>query len=71
MSLEGQGETIWHRHNLDDYAKFWLGAPEYYRENEYFLSKVAAKSGAEPSFSTALKVDSLIAAVQRRAHNLD
>lgn len=72
VSLVLKGEqTVWHRLNLDDRAKFWLGAPEYYREDEYFINMVAAKSEAEPTFETASKVDSLIDSVRRRAHNLD
>ena len=71
LSLLGHEENVWHRHNLDDRVKFWLGAPEYYREDEYFINKVAAGSGAEPSFETASKVDLLIDSVQRMARNLD
>jgi predicted dehydrogenase len=70
MDLSEHDETVWHRHDLDDKVKFWLGAPEYYREDEYFIKKVAAKSLAEPSFETASKVDLLIDSVQRRARNL-
>jgi UDP-N-acetylglucosamine 3-dehydrogenase len=71
LRLEGGKETVWHRYNLDDKIRFWLGAPEYYREDEYFISRVAAKSEAEPSFETAAKVDFFIDSIQRKARNLD
>ena len=71
LSLDGGKETVWHRHNLNEKVRFWLGAPEYYREDEYFINSVAAKSEAEPSFETASKVDLLIDSVQKKARNLD
>ena len=67
LSLVGREKSIWHRHNLDDRTKFWLGAPEYYREDEYFVNSVVAESKAEPNFETASKVDFLIAAIQRES----
>jgi predicted dehydrogenase len=67
LSLIGHENTVWHRHNLSDRARYWLGAPEYYREDEYFINSVASKSQAEPDFETASKVDMLIDAVKRKA----
>jgi predicted dehydrogenase len=67
MSLVGREKTVWHRQNLDDRARFWLGAPEYYREDEYFMNKVGANSNAEPNFETASKVDMLIDSIRRKA----
>jgi predicted dehydrogenase len=67
LSLNDHEKTVWHRHNLNDCAKYWLGAPEYYREDEYFINKLAAKSKVEPNFETASKVDMLIDAMQRKA----
>jgi predicted dehydrogenase len=64
-------KKVWYRHDLDDRARFWLGAPEYYREDAYFMSKVAEESRAEPSFENALNVDLLIDKVRRSADNLD
>jgi hypothetical protein len=67
LGLIGRDKTVWHRHNLNDQARYWLGAPEYYREDEYFIRKVASESKAEPDFEAASKVDKLIDEVQRKA----
>ena len=67
LSLIGREKSVWHRHNLDDRAKFWLGAPEYYREDEYFIHKAAAKCGAEPSFESASKVEMWLDSIRRKA----
>ena len=66
LSLVGREKTVWHRHSLDDRAKFWLGAPEYYREDEYFINRAAAQVESEPCFETASKVDKLIDSIQRK-----
>jgi predicted dehydrogenase len=67
LNLIGGEKTVWHRHNLHDQAMYWLGAPEYYREDEYFINKVFANSGAEPNFETASRVDRLIDSIRRKA----
>jgi predicted dehydrogenase len=67
LSLVNLKKTVWHRHNLNDQARYWLGAPEYYREDEYFINRVVANSGAEPNFETASRVDMLIDSIRRRA----
>src|SRR5665647_2528054 len=53
----------WHRHDLSDNVGFLLGAPEYYREDAYFVESILNKVTAEPSFVTASKVDRVIGAV--------
>jgi predicted dehydrogenase len=67
LSLVGCEKTVWYRHNLNDHARYWLGAPEYYREDEYFINRVVANSEAEPNFETASKVDMLIDSIRRKA----
>ena len=57
----------WYRQNLDDSVGFLLGEPEYFREDKYFLESVLNSRAAEPSFSTASKVDGLIDQVKYRA----
>ena len=52
--------SIWHRHDLHDDVFFWLGGPEYYREDAYFINSVVQRRDAEPSFETASKVDQII-----------
>lgn len=64
------GEFFWHRPDLSDEVSFWLGGPEFYRENAYFINALQTNSVAEPSFETASKVDLMIDSVQRRAGHL-
>lgn len=62
------GELLtWYRHDLNDNVNFWLGGPEYFREDDYFVTSVLEKRQAEPSFQTASKVDEVIDEVKRRA----
>lgn len=63
----GDKILTWYRQNLDDNVPFWLGEPEYYREDAYFVESVRKNSIAEPSFETASKVDLLIDEIKRRA----
>ena len=58
------GKSIhWHRHDLNDNVGFLLGAPEYFREDEYFVESILNGDNAEPSFDTASKVDYIIGKV--------
>ena len=55
-----------YRHNLNDNSvKFWLGGPEYYREDAYFVDCVRNNFVAEPTFDAASKVDFVIDAIHR------
>jgi predicted dehydrogenase len=64
-----KGETrTWHRHNLDDNVPFWLGLPEYYREDLYFVESLANHTVAEPDFHSAAKVDKIINQVEQKAN---
>jgi predicted dehydrogenase len=55
------GETfVWYRHDLNDNVPFWLGLPEYYREDLHFIRSVIEKHDAEPDFYDASKVDKII-----------
>ena len=55
------GQSIrWHRHDLNDNVGFLLGAPEYFREDDYFVKSILNGATAEPSFATASKVDYVI-----------
>ena len=61
------GQSIqWHRHDLTDNVGFLLGAPEYFREDEYFVESILNGVNAEPSFETASKVDYIIGKVLDR-----
>jgi predicted dehydrogenase len=55
------GESLrWYRQDLKDNVSFWVGAPEYFREDEYFTKSIIENRSAEPSFRTASKVDEII-----------
>lgn len=65
---EGKSFT-WHRHDLDDNVGFWVGAPEYFREDEHFVKSMVSGYDAEPSFRTASKVDDIIDQVRLRSRS--
>lgn len=59
--------STWYRVTLKEDVPFWLGSPEYYREDAYFIECIRSDSVAEPSFENAAKVDMLIEKIQERA----
>lgn len=67
LGLEGSKDSTWYRHNLDDNVSFWLGGPEYYREDAYFVQSAIANLPTEPNFDTASKVDLFIDTIKQRA----
>jgi len=67
LKLKNGKSSTWYRHDLHDIVPFWLGAPEYFREDEYFVKSVTENNNAEPSFCTASKVDQVIGRVKDRA----
>jgi predicted dehydrogenase len=67
LVLDSGDRSVWYRPDLNDNVKFWLGGPEYYRENSFFLKSLMSGSIAEPSFETASKVDLFIDLVQKKA----
>jgi len=69
LNLNDGKATTWYRHNLNDDVQFWLGGPEYYRENAYFVKSIRDNLVAEPSFETASKVDYLIETIQKESRN--
>lgn len=50
----------WYRHDLNDNVPFWLGLPEYYREDWHFVRSALEKTAAEPDFCDGAKVDKII-----------
>jgi len=52
--------SVWYRHNLQDNVPFWLGLPEYYREDLHFINSAIGSRDAEPNFGAGLKVDRII-----------
>jgi predicted dehydrogenase len=62
------GESFrWYRHDLNDSVPFWLGLPEYYREDLHFVRSVIEGKKAEPDFDAASKVDKIIDEVEKKA----
>jgi predicted dehydrogenase len=71
LSLNGGERFRWFRHDLRDGVGFWLGAPEYYREDECFVEIVMRGGSVEPCFETSAKVDRLIDEVLVRAGRVE
>jgi predicted dehydrogenase len=67
LCLSNGKVSTWYRPNLNDNVLFWLGGPEYCREDAYFIKSVRENSTAEPSFDTASKVDLLVDEIEQRA----
>ncbi|MEM3551692.1 MAG: Gfo/Idh/MocA family oxidoreductase [Candidatus Bathyarchaeia archaeon] len=67
ISLKDGRKQKWLRHDLGDRVGFWLGNPEYYREDEHFVNAVLQGKTVEPCFETAAKVDCLIDEVLAKA----
>ena len=63
----GKQTTRWYRHDLGDNVPFWLGAPEFYREDEHFFKSILNGLNALPDFKTASKVDKLIEEIRLEA----
>lgn len=57
----------WYRHDLKDNVRFWLGLPEYYREDKRFVSSITKRQRAQPDFASASKVDKIIESVKNGA----
>lgn len=70
LNVKGKSQN-WYRHDLNDTVDFMLGAPEFYREDEYFVNSVLAGNKTEPDFLTASKVDYIISQVQKKAGTND
>jgi hypothetical protein len=62
------GKSInWFRHDLNDSVGFLIGAPEYYREDEYFVNSVIEGQQVKPDFSVAARVDDFLEKVKKGA----
>jgi len=67
LKLNDEKSSRWYRHDLNDNVGFLLGAPEYFREDDYFIKSVLENRNVEPGFHTASKVDYIIDQVKSRA----
>lgn len=70
LKLKTGNEHLWHRHDLNDDAAFFLGGTDYSREDEAFVGAMASGSEVEPSFRSAVMVDRLLDQVEERAKGL-
>lgn len=61
------GSSQWYRHDLNDNVAFWLGLPEYYREDSIFVKMVREHKPGEPNFQAASEVDEILDDVEKRA----
>jgi len=60
LALNDGRNYRWLRHDLQDRVAFWLGGPEYYREDECFVKSAIYGANVEPNFYTSANVDHLI-----------
>jgi len=67
LGLSSGEKFKWFRHDLKDDVGFWLGAPEYYREDECFVKSILDGKNVEPSFFSSAKVDLVIDEVRAKA----
>jgi len=67
LSLNDGEKFRWFRHDLRDDVGFWLGAPEYYREDECFVKSLIDGKNSEPNFFSSAKVDLVIDEVKAKA----
>jgi predicted dehydrogenase len=67
LMLSSGRSSVWYRHDLSDNVPFWLGLPEYYREDLHFVNSVNEGHAAEPSFYEASKVDEIISQIEKNA----
>jgi len=71
ISLKDGIKQKWFRHDLGDNVGFWLGLPEYYREDKSFVEAVLCGEPVEPCFETAAKVDRLMDEISAKAGRVE
>jgi predicted dehydrogenase len=70
LTREDGQKNNWFRMGLKDNVKFWLGNPEYYREDLLFIDSIRTNHQVEPSFKSAAKVDLLIENIRQKAKKI-
>lgn len=66
LEKDGADSLTWHRQDLQADVPFFLGAAEYFWEDEHFVRAILEGGIADPDFNTAVKVDFLIDQVERK-----
>jgi predicted dehydrogenase len=69
LELKNDQTKRWYRLNLDDNVGFFLGGPEYYREDRHFIESAISGEATRSDFEGALKVDYLLEQVRRKVTN--
>lgn len=67
LELKDGKSVKWYRHDLDDNVGFLLGAPEFFREDDYLVKSVLKSVDAKPNFLMASRVDWVIEQVRNKA----
>jgi len=67
LKTKNKKPIIWFRHDLNDNVPFWIGLPEYYREDAHFFNSIMNNCDAQPDFNTGAKVDDIISQVEKEA----
>lgn len=68
LELKKSVPKLWYRQDLNDNIPFLIGDPEYYREDEHFITSLISGSIPLTNFGTAMKVDLLLEEVRRVAN---
>ena len=66
LRTTGTKSSTWFRHNLQDNVPYWLGLPEYYREDSHFVKSILDGHAAKPDFTSASNVDRIIGEIEAR-----
>ncbi len=69
LTLKDTQPKKWYRMDLDDNVGFFLGGPEYFREDKQFIDSVISRENTSSDFKSALKVDHLLDQVRRKVAN--
>jgi predicted dehydrogenase len=67
LKLDNGKIVTWYRQDLNDNVFYWLGGPEYFREDENFIKSILKGRKAEPDFYMGSKVDQIIDQVKSKA----
>ena len=68
LRLRDGSVSKWFRHDLKDTVDFWLGLPEFFRDDKHFVDCVVRGCSAEPSFVDGAEVDRIIDEIRCKAH---
>jgi predicted dehydrogenase len=68
LEFLGEAPKRYYRHDLDDNTiGFFLGGPEYYREDKHFIDSIFTGETCRSSFENTLQVDYLLEQARRQS----